>query len=869
MKASPKLFAKLGSLAALAIMLLGIALEAIQPAPVFADDTVYANAVSCDSGTCNPTAGAIDTNDTTFGTFTKASGAGTSLQMTFTFGSTLTPVTGTQVTVLYKFVKGSQDPWCTLRWNSSNGGTYNAGVTLTNSGTYASSFLLSTSANLYSVLVTCSGNSSAQTDNIYYIKASYLAPTATPTGTATATNTGTATATSTGTQTPTITNTPLPTATHLAGSFEQLGNYIRDGGMEQYPISDYWSLIDSSLNFGRFSDAGNWWFQDKGAACGTGYQVIGTTQIGFFGWGGDVISGGIQQNFAWPGGNMILEFQHRASFSPIGPAPRLLVVVTNRSNGLRYTFGDGADDFVTSTALWTQTIPASQTIPAGNYKLTIDDYGQHDGFNQTFFVDDVVVALDSNNIIVVGGCTSGTDPNQVTPAPTSFALNSNCDFESGSVNWHLSDGSFIDSDEPVGPVGNRYLMASQPFGSTSITSSEDIDWPGGYMYLTAYIRSDTETSANITVGRVNGSLTSLYQVLISTGIGPYWKQYFGFVNMAAGTYRIIFDHSQTGIAYDGVSWSGNTYVDCVGASTTTPTVTFTPSRTPTGTLPTSTRTGTATSTLIPSRTPTNWITNTPRTPTYPTQPPFTSTSPATSTAVPTNTQSGPNKTATAQGTNVGTFTPYPTYTSQATYTPYPGTGGSGGSGGIVLPPDPPQQPPAGSGAECVPPLMGGIDVAGWAAYQQCQALNYISWSPTNTAQIKAWPTLASGREPFSTINQTGNFFRSLTVGLNAVDWSTTGANCSVAPDPKAFVKQAQGILLGQLTFSSTTYAFNLTCKTAAADIVGPIITKGLCLAMNLLCLIGLLQTFQMICNAGVVALLVLYIKSAWIDRSIS
>jgi hypothetical protein len=77
---------------------------------------------------------------------------------------------------------------------------------------------------------------------------------------------------------------------------------------------------------------------------------------------------------------------------------------------------------------------------------------------------------------------------------------------------------------------------------------------------------------------------------------------------------------------------------------------------------------------------------------------------------------------------------------------------------------------------------------------------------------------------------------------------------------------AQGILLGNITLSyNGTYTFDGNCSLTASSIIGPYITRALCIMLNLLCATGLLTWFEWISNATMIILTGMYLKRNWID----
>jgi hypothetical protein len=96
----------------------------------------------------------------------------------------------------------------------------------------------------------------------------------------------------------------------------------------------------------------------------------------------------------------------------------------------------------------------------------------------------------------------------------------------------------------------------------------------------------------------------------------------------------------------------------------------------------------------------------------------------------------------------------------------------------------------------------------------------------------------------------------------------TGASCAQEPpDPRVILNQATGVLNGTLSFDNTTTRayFDTDCNLPAAAIFGTYITRGICLALNLLCLTGLYQYLQFGINTMTVVGVIQYARTRIVD----
>lgn len=878
-KASPKLFAKLRNLAALVIVGSGILLEAILPSPVFADATVYADTTRVDSGTSTTPADAVDNNETTYGTFSKATGS-TPLQAYIFFATPIHPLAGTALVVDWKWNKSGPNPFCNLYWDSTLDGTSHLINTYSSAGTRTETMTMASDVDFHGLYWSCAGNTAALDLLIYYVKVTYV--TATPTATATATATFTPSNTPTGTLAPS--NTPTATGTVFGDVPDIIG--LQNGSFES-PSLNPWEVHGGQLAAG--SDG----LQPLTgpAECGFSYfdfrpsfyqesnlEIIDGQAVNRPQWRENA---GLAQRFYWPGGTAYFSaWVKRSSVDGTDVGVKLTEVTTNYDVPVGFSFASGTGSGLASSPDWLQiTQTTSGPLPAGYYDLEISSgYEQHgsrvyvsdapDLPNRSrfhFYIDDITLSDTGYTSNCTNGLTNTPSPTRTqtptatasptgtrTETPTATATSgplsawANCGFESGSNGW---TGTNWTVQLAGGPTGPSYAQVN-----SGGNLRQSFSWTGGTVYYTFWIGPGSYGTVRLR-DLINGSFTTLY---IAVNPPAWARQTLNTPSLAAGSYALEFTpNTSSPLKVDGVIVSKNGYQYCgpnISGTASTPTSGPTSFITATSTkTPAVTNTASPTSSLTPSRTA--FATNT-QAATYTPQP--TNTQPATSTLPATATRSSAQQTSTAQGTSVATNTPYPTYTAAATYTPYP-TGTPFAT--------PPQQPPAGS-QDCVAPQSG--DVAGWLAYQQCQAFAYVSWSPTNTAQLIALPTMAAGHEPFSTINQTGQFLANLNGLISGTDWSSTGSSCgNLSPDPSVFLHAAQGILMGDIQLNNSgAYTFDGNCSLLASAIIGPYISRAICIMLNLLCATGLLTWFQWLSNAIVILLFVAYFKKNWIDKAI-
>ena len=636
-------------------------------------------------------------------------------------------------------------------------------------------------------------------------------------------------------------------------------NWLQDGSFEEG--SPEWTYNSGVSN--RISNLSPSSLNVGPAACGDFYSVIdGGYNVGLNRFEA------LSQRFYWPGGTAFFHaYVRRHTLTGIAN----LVIALNRIDG---TTPPGAiySSFLLGGLEWVPVNTTLAGLEVGWYDLEIGDgYNSADG-EPSFDIDDITIALNQTMTYCqgLGGPTrtpfpspsgtpsatasptrtAGPSPTRtntpgVSPTPTGTSTSapatnfSNCNFEAGSSGWSGTGWTLGLAGGPIGP--QHAIITGTAYQSFNWSQSGVVYvsyWIGPGSYGAVRLRH-LATGQVVTLQTIAGSANQWTLTTRTATLGP------------TGTWRIEFSgQSPTApIRVDGVMVAryGFSYCGSPGGP-------ITPTSGPTSFVsPTASNTANATWTVTPSRTPSRTPAPAPSNTSAPSSTPVPSlTMPPTNTQIPTNTQLAAEQTSTAQGTTVPTYTPYPTFTPLPTYTPYA---------------TPPPQPPPAPGAPCVAPASG--DVASWMEYGRCQSLSFVSWSPTNTAQILAMSTQAAGHEPFSTINQTGQFVADVQSLIGSADWNSTGASCSSAlPDPVAIMRSAQGILTGNFAWGTGEYTLDENCNLPASAIVGPFITRALCIMLNLLCATGLLTWFQWLSNAIVVFMFAIYMKKNWIDSGV-
>lgn len=820
--------------------------------PVLADSTVYASALSCDLGTCTNTANAIDTDDATFGVFDKASGSANAVQATFTFGSTLTPATGTQITVLYKIVKGSQDPWCTLRWNSSNGGTYNAGVTITNSGTYTSSFLITSSVNLYSVLFTCSGNASAQTDNIYYIKASYLAPT--PTASPTATTTATATFTSSPTATATATATGTPAVITYGGA----QNYIKDGSFETYPFLNPigfspWasSWITGDIIRQTVSPRESWvtnqqvapicgssfWEQDP--APGNVPQAGVVPEPGVFDHTGTYS----EQGFDWPGGNMYVSFGAQTGDATTGVIAQMLKpdsTVAIFNNNVSADQGWQMFHYSVTSApagRYTLQFKGYTTSPTVQGHVALDAVSVHEGY----WVNDCGLpqALwnkDQSQIVVtatsaVTGPTATINYVQVTADSGTLLAQANGTSNAQATSTQIAGGT---ATVKAGMTATRNSVALTQGWQTATaigngvatllasgqgTAARGTQTQQAYVYTATAVFNATSTAY---AGNFRATLTAQAQKT-QTSVAYYQTQ------NAASVATIYANRTQI-----------------AQSLTSTAAVRLTQSAVAPINIPLTVAAAQATAQARMLATNAAILTQS-------AQQQLTAQAQITTTA---------NATVFAQATQLAQL--QLTLQALATLQATSAIGATAtaqaqpGQGQIEMPP---QQPPASSDISCVYPT-NALNLAWWIDYGVCQISWFFTLNTENLIQIQDMNQEMQTSAIIQTFVISNTQLAQIGNLLTGIDWEGSSLCNGHVFDPRSLVTVTSSLLSGNLglPFAAPEAYDSSTCHTTLyATLVGPYIENGMCFTIHLLCITGIISLLQWIFDTVMILGFVFYL----------
>lgn len=846
-----------------AFILAGLILAALTTGPAFADSTVYANAVSCTAGTCTSTAGAIDTNDGTYGVFDKASGGGTALTMVFTFGQTLTPETGTAVTIYYHFVKGSQDPWCQFYWNTSNGGSYTASTTLTNSGDYESSFAIDTSTALYSVEVDCSANASAQTDNVYYIKAVYT-PATTPTPTAS--------------NTPTITSTPTTTATPTISIITYQGdkNKLQDGSFETFPQLQFlglspWSTswLNGTVSRQTYSVPEGWANnQQVNPLCGGSFYQIDAPAgdfppIGQFDHTGPYV----EQGFDWGGGPMYVNMGTQTSDANT----QGWIQLQKPDNSIAVLGPD-----LSSLAGWKMNFWQVSDAPAGHYTIqvkartldhttaghmAIDAISVHEGY----WVNDCNVPpelwskesrAEAVQTATPGGPTATPDYAMMTADTGTRIAAGDSTQESGSTATQHANATATEiagetATKQVIVIENNWVTVTHVAAvvQTLLADGNATIVAEGHQTQTQMASGLTATAVHNATGTAfvqnfRGTMTAA-AAQTQTAVSRQQTQNAGqLATYNAVRTQAAYSATQTAAAYQTQSALAGPFIIL--------TLQASVNGTNAAVLTQAAGTNLTQAAVVTSQYNANL------------------TAIAQLTVVSNGTTAAQaTSAAQAQATSIANATSVAAINStlQAMSTLQATQGTQGQLATQAAMQMPPLQPTVAWDAQCNRPDTP-LNLAWWADYERCEALSWFAWGPQNNNEVQVFTTEIQTYEPFGTLAQLAAVLRQINFRIGSEDW-TSGSSCSgQQADPDLLIQQARGLLLGQLTFGDSTYTFNDDCNLKLSPIVGPYITKGMCVAINLLCLLGVMQWLQWLANAIFIGAFILYLKNNWLDRMV-
>lgn len=648
------------------------------------------------------------------------------------------------------------------------------------------------------------------------------------------------------------------------------GNLLRDGGMEQYPLSAYWfpdTASGAGDSFGRVNTSNLLQIGYGQPVCGKGFHIVGNTQL--CGWSALEFynincaraMAPVRQRFNWPGGALHWSLQARGLPHQTDHQVPVHIWITNTSTNQQTSFVNAG---VPSS--WKKYSGSTASLPAGVYVVNMYK-GAGAGEYDAFAIDQVYIgtspAGDSTcSTDLIPAITATPTPNIGTPTPGAISANyiDNCGFGQGEKYWQFAKPKAYVLYEL-----NNYAHIES--GAPQPGIYQYFTWPGGNAFLSLKTRAPFSAYyRNILSGQT-------YQAL--SGQPPNWPggwyTYKTTSSLPKGTYtlNLHFPQGAPYADYDDVVVTSGNYGTCDAPDNATPTAlpTNTPNHTPTfyptntlrpssTMLPSSTPYGgNATATPRPSYTPqptyTPWPTYTPVTPTQPTntaRPPATNTPWPTYTPLPTYTMQ-PTPTMSDQQQTAGA----PTYTPNPTFTPPP----------TVIP-----QPPPSYYQECKRP-SSATDVAGWIEYNRCETLRFFSFSPNAVSTVAAMPTMAAQYEPWGTIGEMQQTMKDGQELWNSYDWENTGmpgthelpnADFILTPDPNSPWWD------GTIDLNHDEPTVSMECDAKITEIIGPYLSQGVCFIWNYLNMKGLIAWIQLIINVAAYANLGYYFYAAWISK---
>ncbi len=649
------------------------------------------------------------------------------------------------------------------------------------------------------------------------------------------------------------------------------GHWIKDGDMEQLPVSSYWMDLYSGFDpsFGNEDGQGGkeWmsgrlstrnifdWLSNGGAACDNGFHAVGVVK-GFL--SGNNPASPIEQGFEWDGGMLYWKVMMRGTYGGLLP-----VDAGDQSSARVYLLdSDGTNipliDDRQLTASW-ETISGHLDLAAGHYTLRLARglFGKGYSYDSVYY-DNVVISNGPipegcntpyeipgtktptlNPTAGDGGITNTPGP---SPTPIPHLVNlTNCGFW-GEAGWQHNAQSYLGT--AGGPVAAQFAIArgAAPSWWQNFSTSA-----GGMTQLKAFVR-----------GEVNIQMTNLgngnkYPVL--SGTYASWTQATGQAYLPAGSYRIELNttNATTEGDYDGVVISQNGFPEnhvCLMTPTPGPTsfVTLTP--TPTGAWQTATRTPTMTGTPQIYPTATYYY--------GPTQP----LNPETATAI-SSTLESIHSTQTVMATQ---GTPW-------AGTPIPGGTGTPGTpapGGTYVPGPVPDQPGPGEGAACIRP-SSPLDLAHWIDYEVCAVLTWASWGPSQSATLQAIPAQFQAREPFGTINELEEVSTTIKGYVNTLDTYTSrydnpfidAGEPAINPFLPGTGSPWNG---GKITLQGSASGYLTSCTLSLTQFTGTSMAPSLCFIFDILRKLALLPWLQSFINVSALLGLAYYIKRSWIDK---
>jgi len=577
-------------------------------------------------------------------------------------------------------------------------------------------------------------------------------------------------------------------------------------------------------------------------------------------------SGQIAQAFDWAGGR--LYFQVQAKANPIqwwyGGSYASVRVSQPGLNNWVYLVENAPIN-----RNWS-TLSGNVVLQPGVYLLVIEA-GSLAGSTDTIYFDDMAV----DYVVPSSACDTGGI--EITPTPTSsptLTPTTNPSYTptltptstpgqyGGNCNFEGS-GWLLNTQSSIvhtgGVVGDSFGFAS----GSKPNIWYPFTWPGGTLYLDGYVRNQAEV-------RLYNPLTYSYYQLYSDYTGDWMHIQRTSLSLPAGTYRLelnsryITDHGD----FDGITISNGGFSTC---SYSTPTPTVPPLGTatlyPTDTQTAPEKTATAQGTIIPTYTPRPpTVTPVPTYTPYPTYTPQPSPTPA-ATKSPT-----PYPTWTPQATSTPLDTPAPTDTQTApektataqgtnvpTYTPRP-TGTPG---------PPPQQPPSACDNDCKRP-RSYLEISHWIDYEKCEGFKYVAWCPEHSATIVAIPTMFNDHEPFGMVGEMSDAKDAVTTIIAQYDWENTGLEGQRdAPDDEMFTGDLPADSPwngGDVDLTDDSVVYSTVCEWQLEAVLGSRLSVAVCFIFNILYQLALMPYLQLFINLSCFLALFMYVGKRWIDK---
>lgn len=147
--------------------------------------------------------------------------------------------------------------------------------------------------------------------------------------------------------------------------------------------------------------------------------------------------------------------------------------------------------------------------------------------------------------------------------------------------------------------------------------------------------------------------------------------------------------------------------------------------------------------------------------------------------------------------------------------------------------------------------------AEWISFLNLAIARYMAFCPRHTSMILSMLDALKTREPFATLDEIDNAIRDVQIAINGYDWGSTGTDYSIlTKNGSGFISQLNKYLLPPLASNSPwmggpviqysgPQSYPQTCQMAAADYVGPLLSKGVCFVVNVANQTGFMWFIQM------------------------